>query len=188
MRDARNRYDSRRSHTPYQQSVPLLLAADKASKFPSAFPLQSKQPEGVTREPLQFLCLTARVPKIIRCDRGKELGATVIPRMCRWLKAGIQLGPAEHPQAQGSLQRLGDWIQGVLSEFYSTWSHHWDDCASPACWEKGTLLEVFLLANMSPSELFLGRKPRTTLDTLAPLMNVSDQGGRLDTLDASRSK
>ena len=84
----------------------LLLVVDKASRFPFAFPLPSKQADGVARQLLQ-LCLTFGVPKAIRCDGGKEFNAIVIQHLCRWLRADTQYGPADHPRAQGSVELLG---------------------------------------------------------------------------------
>ena len=47
----------------------LLLAVDKASKFPFAYPLPSKEAHGVARILLD-LCLTFGVPSFIRADGG----------------------------------------------------------------------------------------------------------------------
>lgn len=82
----------------------LLLGVHKASKFPFAFPLPSKQAERVAREPLQ-LCLTFIVPNAIRCDRDKELGAIISQHLYRWLKAVVRLlGPAHHLLAQETVE------------------------------------------------------------------------------------
>ena len=89
------------SHNKY-----LLLVVDKASRFPFAYPLPSKQADGVARQLLE-LCLTLGVPKVIRSDGGGEFEARCIQHLCRWLRADIQYGPADHPRGQGSVERLG---------------------------------------------------------------------------------
>lgn len=67
-----------------------LLAADKASKFPFTSPPPSKCVGGVARELLQ-LCKTSGLPKVIRCDGGKDFGATDIEHLCRCLKADVHV-------------------------------------------------------------------------------------------------
>lgn len=68
----------------------LMLVVDKASTFPFALSLLSKQAEEMARDILH-LCLTSVVPKVIRWNRGKEFDASVIQNLFRWFKAGIQL-------------------------------------------------------------------------------------------------
>ena len=78
----------------------MLLVVDRASKFPFGFVLASKQAEGVARA-LAELCLTFGVPKAISCDGGGEFGSQVVRHLCRWLKADIRFGPADHPVDKG---------------------------------------------------------------------------------------
>lgn len=104
---------------------------DKASKLPFSFPLPSKQANGVARKLFQ-LCLTFGVPEDIRCDGGKDFGATIIQHLCQWLNADIQLGPADHLRTQRTVEKLGGWMQDVMSEFLSAWPEPWDQYASSA--------------------------------------------------------
>ena len=146
----------------------ILLVVDRASKFPFGFPLPTKEADGVARI-LAELCLTFGVPRKIRSDRGKEFRAQVVTHLCKWLKADIAFGPADHPRGQGAVERLGGWLLDILSELCRPWTHGWDEYISPALWAKRTLPDVSLPSNMSPFELLFGRKPRTSLDTLVPL-------------------
>ena len=98
----------------------ILLVVDRASKFPFGFPLESKKADGVARRLLE-LCLTFGVPKCISCDGGKEFTAEVVAHVCRWLNAEIRYGPADHPRGQGAVERLGGWLQEMLSELCKTW-------------------------------------------------------------------
>ena len=50
---------------------------------------------------LAELCLTFGVPKAISCDGGGEFGSQVVRHLCRWLKADIRFGPADHPVDKG---------------------------------------------------------------------------------------
>ena len=83
----------------------LLLVVDRATRFPFAFPLPSKEAIGVARNLLQ-LCLTFGVPVSIRSDGGSEFTAAVVQHLCRWLRATIDFGPADHPRGQGTVERL----------------------------------------------------------------------------------
>ena len=165
----------------------LLLAVDKASKFPFAYPLPSKQAEGVARHLMQ-LCLTLGITKVIRRDGGGEFDARCIQHLCRWLRADICYGPADHPRAQGSVERLGGWIQDALSELCESWPERWDEYISPACWVKRTLPDPRLPGNMSPFEILLGRKPRTPLDTLTPQIDGADTAEGLDSFIERRQQ
>ena len=116
----------------------ILLVVDRASKFPFGFPLPTKEADGVARI-LAELCLTFGVPRKIRSDRGKEFRAQVVTHLCKWLKADIAFGPADHPRGQGAVERLGGWLLDILSELCKPWPHRWDEYISPALWVKRTL-------------------------------------------------
>lgn len=59
------------------QNDNLLIAVDKASKFPFGFPLLSKEVDCVARQLLQ-LCIIFGFWNIVQCDGGKEFATTVI--------------------------------------------------------------------------------------------------------------
>ena len=146
----------------------ILLVVDRASKFPFGFPLKSKQAIGVARK-LTELLLTFGVSKCISCDGGREFSAEVVQHVCRWLQADIRFGPADHPRGQGAVERLGGWLQEMLSELCKAWPDRWDEYVSPALWMKRTLPDTSLPSNMSPFELLFGRPPRTSLHSCTPL-------------------
>ena len=75
----------------------ILLAVDKASKFPFAFPIPTKRAEGVAQHLLQ-LCLTFGILCVLRSDGGREFNCDVVKHLCRWLRADIQFSPANHPR------------------------------------------------------------------------------------------
>ena len=157
----------------------VLLVVDRASKFPFGFALPSKQAEGVARVLLE-LCLTFGVPKTISCDGGGEFGSRVVKHLCRWLKADIRFGPADHPRGQGAVERLGGWLLGLLSELSGNWPDRWDEYVSPAIWVKRTLPNLSLPTKMTPFEMLFGRPPRTSLDSLVPLDGETETASGLD--------
>ena len=83
----------------------LLLGIDKASKFPFAYPLPSKEAHGVRL--LLDLCFTFVVPSFVRADSGGEFTAAVMEHLCRWLRVPKKFGPADHLKGQGSVERVG---------------------------------------------------------------------------------
>ena len=152
---------------------------DRASKFPFGFPLETKQVVGVARV-LVELCLTYGVPKTVRCDGGSEFVAEVVKHLCRWLRANIVFGAADHPRGQTSVEKPGGWLQELLPKLCRSWPDRWDEYVSPAMWIKRTLPDTSLSSTMTPFELLFGRKPRTSLDSLVPLTDEMDQERGLD--------
>lgn len=71
----------------------VLLVTDRASKFPFDSPHEEKQAVGLAQV-ITELCLVFGVPRVIRCDGGKEFGAEVATHLCSQLHAGIMSGPA----------------------------------------------------------------------------------------------
>ena len=126
------------------------------------------------------MCLTFGVPKAISCDGGAEFGAQVVRHLCRWLKADIRSGSADHPRGQGAVERLGGWLQELLSELCGNWPDRWDEYVSPAIWIKRTLPDLSLPSKMTPFEMLFGRPPRTSLDSLVPLEGEPDSATGLD--------
>ena len=106
----------------------LLLVVDKASKYSFAFPLHSKQAEGVARHLLQ-LCLTLGVPQVIGSDGGGEFEASCIQHLCRWLKAIITTGqPITH----------------VVKEQWNGWEDGYKTCFGAACALAGAMGRIYV--------------------------------------------
>ena len=104
----------------------MLLVVDKASKFPFAYPLPSKEAHGVARLLLD-LGLTFGMPSFIRADGGGEFTAAVMEHLCPWLRVPIKFGPADHSRGQVSVERVGAWMQDVLPEHCKAWPTRWDE-------------------------------------------------------------
>ena len=109
----------------------LLVAVDKASKFLFAFPLPTKEALGVARTLLEGM-LTLGLPLYVRSDPGSEFTAEVIRHLCKWLNVTIAYGPADHPRARGTVERLVGWLHETLGELCKTWPRRWDEYVQPA--------------------------------------------------------
>ena len=83
-----------------------LVAVDKASKFMFAFPLPTKKAIGVAWK-LPEVMLTFGLSLYVRSDPGSKFTAEVMQHFCKWLNATIAYGPADHPLARGTVERLG---------------------------------------------------------------------------------
>ena len=93
----------------------LLVVVDKASTFLFAFPLPTKEAIGVARKLLEVM-LTFGLPLYVRSDPGSEFTAEVMQHLCKWLNVTIAYGPADHPRAQGTVERLVGWLHEALGE------------------------------------------------------------------------
>ena len=89
----------------------LPVAVEKASKSLFAFPLPTKETRGVARKLLEVM-LTFGLPLYVRSDPGSEFTAEVMHQLCKRLDVTIAYEPADHPRAQGTVERLG----GLLHE------------------------------------------------------------------------
>lgn len=138
----------------------LLVVVDRASKFLFAYPLPSKDAVGVSRKLLEVI-LTFGVPLSIRSDAGGEFTAQVVKNLCQWLRVSIDYGPANHPGAQGAVERMGGWLQEVMSELRKSWPRIWDRYVLPACWIQRVTPDPSLPSSPTPFRLLFGRDART---------------------------
>ena len=150
----------------------LLVVVDRATKFLSAAPLPTKEALGVSKKLLELL-LNFGLPLSIRCDPGSENTAEVMQNLCRWLKVSLDYGPTTHPRAQGSVERLGGWLQEALSELCVNWPERWDEYVSIATWIHRMEPDESLPHHASPYKMLFGRDPRTPLDQLSPGLDNS---------------
>lgn len=83
------------------------------------------------------------------------------------MKVRIVHGPSNNPRGQGTAERKGAWLQGILSELCNTCLDNWDEYyVMPACWVKSNWHVATLPSNMAPFRILYSRDPRTPLDTL----------------------
>jgi len=148
----------------------LLVVVDRATKFLLAYPLPSKGSLGVSQKLLELLLLFG-LPLSIRCDAGGEFTAEVIQHLLRWLKVSLDIGPSNHPRAQGAVERLGGWLQGTLSELCVSWPTRWDAYVPVATWIYRLTPDATLPGHATPYRMFFGREPRTPLDELVPTLD-----------------
>ena len=130
----------------------LLVAIDKASKFLIAFPLTTKEAIGVARKLLDVMP-TFGLPLYVRSEPRSEFTAEVMQYLCKWLNVTIAYGPADHPRAQGTGERMGGWLHEALGELCETWPRRWDEYVQPALWIQNTTPNLRLPGKPTPSRL-----------------------------------
>ena len=163
----------------------LLVAFDKASKFLFAFPLPTKEAVGVARKLLEVM-LTFGLPLYVRSDPGSEFTAEVMQHLCKWLNVTIAYGPAAHPRAQMSVERLGGWLHEALGELCKTWPRRWKEYVPPAMWTHRTTPDLSLPGKPTPYRLFFGRDVRTQLDATHPEIDGGDFNGGMHSYVADK--
>ena len=162
----------------------LLVVVDRASKFLAAFPLPTKDALSVSRKLLGLL-LTFGLPFSIRTDMGSENVARVMRNLCNWLKIPLDYGPVNHPRAQGAVERMGGWLQEVLSLLCVSWPKRWDDYVPVAAWIHRVTPDPSLPGGASPYQILFGRPPRSHIDFLAqPLDDAAFGQGLERTVEA----
>ena len=68
----------------------------------------------------------------------------------------------------------------MLAELCRAWPDRWDEYVAPASPIKRSLPNSSLTSKMTAFELLFGRKPRTFLDSLVPLLDNATQPGNLN--------
>ena len=76
----------------------------------------------------------------------------------------------------------------MLAELRKAWPECWDEYVTPACWIKRTLPDSSLPSKMTSFELLFSRKPRASLESLAPLLDDAKQPGNLDNFVEQRKQ
>ena len=92
----------------------LLVVVHGASTFLFGYLLASTGLLAVSPK-LMELMLTVGVPLSIRSDGGGEFTTQVVGHLCRWLNMALNHGPADFVRSQGAAERMGGWLQEVLS-------------------------------------------------------------------------
>jgi len=157
----------------------LLVVVDRASKFLAAFPLATKDALSVSRKLLELLLIFG-LPLSIRADMGSENIAQVMQHLCTWLKVSLDYGPVNHPRAQGTVERMGGWLQEALSLLCKAWPKRWDDYVPVATWIHRVTPDPALPGGVSPYQILFGRPPRSHIDLLAQPLDAASFGQGLD--------
>ena len=92
----------------------VLLVVDRASRLSFGFSLPSKGTKDVAWI-FANLCLTFGAPRKFRSDGKGELRSEILKSLGNWLKARINFGAADHSRGQGIVERIGGWLQDILT-------------------------------------------------------------------------
>lgn len=149
---------------------------DRSRKFAFAVPLETKGEDGVARKLMELLLLFA-IPRSPRSDPGIEFTAEVVSHLRHWLKIPLDYGPVDYPRAQGTVENLGGWIQGVLSKLWNHWPLRWDEYVQPVLWLHRTTSNPRLPGGPTHFRLLFGLVVRTQIEAISPQLHDSDLVG-----------
>ena len=74
----------------------------------------------VSRKSVELM-LTLGVLQSITSDGGEEFTAQVVSRLSRWLNVALNHVPTDFARSQGAAERMGGWLQEVLSILCQKW-------------------------------------------------------------------
>ena len=87
----------------------------------------------VSRKRLELL-LTFEVLLSIRSDAEGEITVHAVKHLCLSLRVSIEDSPSSHLRAQEAVERVGGWLQEVLSELCTSRHRIGDRYVLCACW------------------------------------------------------
>jgi transposase InsO family protein len=143
----------------------FLIVVDAYSKYPDVISMPSTTSRQ-TVTVLRKLCAQHGVPETIVSDNGTQFTSHEFREFCKANAITHILSPPYHPQSNGRAERFVDTFKRGLLKLRGEG-------------DVDKIMDTFLLAYRTtpnstlpqqhcPAELFLGRKPRTTLDLLLP--------------------
>ena len=97
--------------------------------------------------------------------------------LCKWLNVTIDYGPADHPRAHGTVERLGGRLHEALGKLCKTWPCRLDEYVQPALWIHRITPDLRLPGKPTPLRIFFGRDARTLLVSTHPEIDGGDFRG-----------
>jgi transposase InsO family protein len=143
----------------------FLIIVDAFSKYPDVIPVSnmtSRQTVAVLRK----LCAQNGAPETIVSDNGTQFTSQEFKKFCKSNAINHILSPPYHPQSNGRAERFVDTFKGGLHKLRGEGSM--DEILDTFLLTYRTTPTATLPQQQYPAELFLGRKPRTSLDLLLP--------------------
>ena len=155
----------------------FLIVVDAYSKYPDVIPVPSMTSRQ-TVTALRKLCAQHGLPETLVSDNGTQFTSQEFKEFCRANAVNHILAPPYHPQSNGRAERFVDTFKRGLQKLRGEG-------------DMDKILDTFLLTyrstpnstlpkQQSPAEVFLGRKPRTTLDLLLPTKQLSGHDEKME--------
>jgi len=143
----------------------FLIIVDAFSKYPDVIPVSnmtSRQTVAVLRK----LCAQQGAPETIVSDNGTQFTSHEFKEFCKTNAINHTLSPPYHPQSNWRAERFVDTFKRGLHKLRGEGSM--DEILDTFLLTYRTTPNSTLPQQQSPAELFLGCKPRTSLDLLLP--------------------
>uniref|UniRef100_A0AAQ6IJ74 Integrase catalytic domain-containing protein n=1 Tax=Anabas testudineus TaxID=64144 RepID=A0AAQ6IJ74_ANATE len=130
---------------------------DYYTKWPQAYPLQTKRAEEVTEKILQFV-YQFEAPKRILTDQGTEFVNMVNRTVSAKLDIKRSLCAPYHPQTNGLVERMNATVQKALCKLVGTKPQTWDQYLDAVMF--GLRTKKQMTTKFSPYFLMFGREAR----------------------------
>jgi hypothetical protein len=148
----------------------FLIVVDAHSKYPDVIPVPSMTSQQ-TVTALRKLCAQHGLPETIVSDNGTQFTSQEFKEFCRANAVNHILSPLYHPQSNGRAEQFVDTFKRCLQKLQG--EGDMDEILDTFLLTYRTTPNSTLPKQQSPAEMFLGRKPRTTLDLLLPTKQPS---------------
>ena len=160
----------------------ILVIVDRVSKFVFAYPLPSKTAENMAKKPLELLLIFG-IPLSLRSDPTTEFTVEVVQHLCKWLNVTIDYGPTDHPRAQETAERWGEWIHETIVELCKSWPQRWVKYVQSTLWLHRTTPDPRLLGKATPFRLLFGCDCRTQTNATSPSPDEEGMDGLYNLID-----
>ncbi|XP_051975103.1 arp2/3 complex-activating protein rickA-like [Xyrauchen texanus] len=135
----------------------ICVMIDYLTKWPQAYPLQSKSAEEVTNCIIKFF-YQFEAPKRVLTDQGREFVNQINKNVSRILGIKRSLCSPYHPQTNGLVERMNGTIQRALCKLVSKKPKQWDKHLDAVMF--GLRTKKQMTTKFSPFYMMFGREAR----------------------------
>uniref|UniRef100_A0A914CW25 RNA-directed DNA polymerase n=1 Tax=Acrobeloides nanus TaxID=290746 RepID=A0A914CW25_9BILA len=161
-----------------------LVVVDSFSKWPEIFQTKSTTSKATIRL-LRRLFASYGIPDVLVSDNGTQFTSNEFKSFVKSNGINHALTAPYHPQSNGQAERFVDILKRGLQKLNDN-NDVEENLQVLLATYRTTPSET--LANRTPAEMFLRRKPKTTLDLLKPLINTIPAKTRNNKMECAFNK
>jgi len=171
---------------PHQNYKYVLTCVDHFSKFKWCFLIPNKEPKTIL-ERLEIVFSTFTKPDVFQSDNGTEFKNSLIKNYCENKKIKFINGGVRHPQSQGVVEKINDFIAKTLKASFQEYmiekKMEQNETTEKKCWGIETALMMFVanqnskmhtVTNFIPNEL-VNYRDRNNKDHLKIINQVKER-------------
>jgi transposase InsO family protein len=155
-----------------------LVIVDAYSKYPEVFAMNSTTSTATIKK-LRYLFTRHGLPTLLVSDNGTQFASKEFQRFCKSNGIEHMFSPPYVPQSNGQAERFVDTFKRAFTKLK-------EEGETP----QDLMVETFLATYRSipnptldgkcPAELFIGRKPRTSIDLLKPPVLPTERNFKME--------